>query len=103
MALWPAPDCKHLHIIVGMMRRKDVAGFLAPLTPYLASVMGVGMGGNPLAHDRGTFTESLSGMKINVKWAGSVSDAVRMLSAGGCPPSRFLIPGSLYLMKDVLQ
>ncbi|HEY8192039.1 MAG TPA: folylpolyglutamate synthase/dihydrofolate synthase family protein, partial [Alphaproteobacteria bacterium] len=99
MALWRAQDGKNLHIIVGMMRRKDVAGFLAPLIPYAASVTGIPIGDDPLAHDRESFMAALAPAGMRADWADSITMALRMQNG---PPARTLVTGSLYLMKEVL-
>lgn len=100
-ALWQRQDGKPLHLVVGMMRRKDVGGFLRPLMPHVSSITAVGMGDDPLAHDRHSFAESLAATSIKFSWAGTPAEAVRTL-ASGPPPGRILVTGSLYLMKDVL-
>jgi dihydrofolate synthase/folylpolyglutamate synthase len=98
-ALWRLEDDKNLYLVVGMMRRKDVAAFLAPLKPYLTSVTGVGMGSDPLAYDRESFMVALAGSGIEADWAESVDKAIKAKSG---PPGRILVTGSLYLMKEVI-
>lgn len=99
MALWRAQDGKSLHLIVGMMRRKYLAGFLAPLKPYVTELTGVGMGDDPLAHDRESFMTALAGSGFEARWAESVAEAIKAKSG---PPGRILVTGSLYLMKEVI-
>ena len=98
-ALWQAQDAKPLHLIIGMMKRKDPAGFLAALKPYVSSVTGVGMGDDPLAHDRQSFAESMVGAGIEFQWAESLDEAI---CSHAKPPARILVGGSLYLMKYLL-
>ena len=98
-ALWQRQDGKPLYLIVGMMKRKNVAAFLAPLRPYVSSVTAVPIPGDPLAHDQESFMEAMAGAGQEFSWAGSVDEAVRILAG---PPARVLVTGSLYLMKEVL-
>lgn len=99
--LWQQEEGKPLHLVVGMMKRKNPAGFLAPLLPYVSSVTGVGMGSDPLAHDRDSFTESLKDAGMGFDWSDSVADAIGRLT-NQYERGRILVTGSLYLMKEVL-
>ena len=99
-ALWQKQDNKPLHLIMGMMQRKDVPAFLAPLRPYLSSVTGVPIENDPQAHDRTGFMEALTATDLNILWADSVPAAINKITAN--PPGRILVTGSLYLMKTVL-
>lgn len=99
--LWQQQNNKSLHLVVGMMKRKNPALFLAALRPYVSSVTAVPIPNDPLAHDRQSFTEAMAGSGLAFSWAKSVDEAVRTLT-GGNPPARILVTGSLYLMKEIL-
>lgn len=100
---WARQDGKPLHLIIGMMRRKDVASFLAPLSPHAASIYGVPVApGDPLAHDRESFMAALAGTGLKVRWEDTAIRAVDDIVGSGAP-GRILITGSLYLMKEFLN
>ncbi len=59
MAQWQKQDGKKLHLVFGIMQRKDAAAFLKHLMPGAASVTAVGIAGEPLAHSADTLAAAL--------------------------------------------
>lgn len=100
---WAHQDGKPLHLIIGMMRRKDVTAFLAPLSLHAAVIYGVPVApGDPLAHDRESFMAALAGTGLKVRWEDTAVRAVNDI-VGLEPRGRILVTGSLYLMKEFLS
>ena len=92
-----------LHLVTGMLRTKDVAGFLRPLAPLRAPLHGVTIPGEPATL---TAEETVAAARD----AGFTSAHVAATSPPPSPPSppphpgaRILICGSLYLAGRVLR
>ncbi|MBI4031075.1 MAG: bifunctional folylpolyglutamate synthase/dihydrofolate synthase [Proteobacteria bacterium] len=97
---WSRRDGRPLYLAVGMMRRKDVAAFLAPMAPHAAAIYGMPVApGDPLAHDRESFMSALAGSGLKVFWEEAPARIINHITGSG-PPGRILITGSLYLMKE---
>jgi len=87
-----------VHVVVGMKQTKDVAGFLAPLLPFAASVQAVCERNQHLAVPVEDIVAASGGVAI----AGpTVAEAIARLRS--LPPGRILICGSLYLAGIVLN
>lgn len=103
--LWAEQDGKPLHLVLGMMGRKDPAAFAAPLVPYLRSLSALDMSGEP----GGLSSADLLGRLVPL--------AIAQLAAATAPKEacvsikrafphqkgRILITGSLYLAGRVLK
>ena len=91
-----------LHMICGMLRTKDIAGYLEPLAPLATTFHGVSIPGEPatLPAEETVSAARKAGMKATT--ADSVLGAVRDI-IGKDPSARILICGSLYLAGKVLQ
>lgn len=91
-----------LHMICGMLRTKDIAGYLEPLAPLATTFHGVSIPGEPatLPAEETVSAALRAGMKAVT--ADSVLAAVRDI-VGTDPTARILICGSLYLAGKVLQ
>ncbi|MDQ7079815.1 MAG: folylpolyglutamate synthase/dihydrofolate synthase family protein [Paracoccaceae bacterium] len=91
-----------LHMICGMLRTKDIAGYLEPLAPLATTFHGVSIPGEPATLPaQETVSAALkAGMKAAT--AENVLVAVRDI-VGTDPSARILICGSLYLAGKVLQ
>jgi len=90
------------HVICGMLNTKDVAGFMRPLAPHIASLTAVSIPG-----EAATLTaEQTSGIAaacgIPDRQAGSVAEALAQIAAEA-PNARVLICGSLYLAGRILR
>lgn len=95
------PD-RPTHLICGMLNTKDVAGFMRPLAPHVASLTAVSIPG-----EAATLTaEQTSGIAaacgIAERQAASVAEALALI-AEETPRARVLICGSLYLAGRILR
>jgi dihydrofolate synthase/folylpolyglutamate synthase len=92
-----------LHLVTGMLRTKDAAGFLRPLAPLARSLRAVTIPGEAatLAAEE-TVAAALAAGFTEVVAAESAAEAVAALAAAE-PSARILICGSLYLAGQVLR
>ena len=95
-------DDAPVHVIIGMLRNKDVTGFLKPFAYKIASLHAVPISG----HDHHDPIDLCSRVKnqlgiMHAEPAGDVESAMRMLCV--VRPEKILIGGSLYLAGQVLQ
>lgn len=90
------------HLICGLMNTKDVAGYMAPLVPHVASLHGVSIPGevNTLPGEATAKAAAAAGIKATV--AASVEEAIAEIAKTD-PNPRILICGSLYLAGDILR
>lgn len=89
-----------LHLVVGMLRTKDIAGFLRPLAGLAASLQGVSVPGESATLSAEDTVEVARGLGMAAEAAEDVGAAVAR-AAG--PGRRILICGSLYLAGRVLR
>ncbi|MEM7470654.1 MAG: folylpolyglutamate synthase/dihydrofolate synthase family protein [Pseudomonadota bacterium] len=90
------------HLICGLMNTKDVAGYMAPLVPHVASLQGVSIPGeaNTLPGDATAAAARNAGIEAST--APSVEAGIEKVVASD-PKARILICGSLYLAGAVLR
>ncbi len=91
-----------LHIVAGMLRTKDIRGFLRPLARLARTLQGVSIPGQSAtitAHETASAARA-EGIAAGI--ADDCEDAVRTI-AGADPAARILICGSLYLAGEVLR
>ncbi|CUH65265.1 Folylpolyglutamate synthase [Thalassovita gelatinovora] len=93
---------RETHLICGMLNTKDIAGYLSPMAPHVASLTAVSIPkeANTLPADVTAASAAQAGIPAEV--AGSVRDAVQAIAAHS-PNARILICGSLYLAGSVLR
>ena len=98
-ALLPRP----LHLVCGMLRTKDVTGYLAPLAGVADSLHGVSIPNEvaTLPADRTVAAAREAGFR-HARPAADVASAVAAIAAE-TPRARILICGSLYLAGQVLR
>ncbi len=90
-------------LVIGMMQRKDVEGFVAPLRELAREVLAVPIPGNPGgALDLSELTDRISTAGLPVCEAGGVLDALRQIISVEPGEKRIVICGSLYLAGAVL-
>lgn len=90
------------HLICGMLNTKDIAGYLRPLGPHVASLAAVSIPGEAATLPASaTCAAALSAGMAAVE-AGSVLEALQAIVAVD-PEARVLICGSLYLAGQVLR
>ncbi|MBM2575157.1 bifunctional folylpolyglutamate synthase/dihydrofolate synthase [Jannaschia sp. Os4] len=101
-ALTRLPD-RPLHLICGMLRTKDAAGYMAPLARIAASLTAIPIPGEPATLSAQETAEAArrAGLQ-HVAEAPTVEAAVATLAAEA-PAARILICGSLYLAGRVLR
>lgn len=96
---WLDQDTKPLHLIVGMVNRKDPNAFLAPILPYVSSITCVA-----IPHSQMSF--SPQALKDNIVCLDGVviktSESIEGALDGIDSHARTLITGSLYLSGAVL-
>ena len=94
---------KPLHLIVGMLAHKDVAGFLQPFRGLVRAITAVEI---PGAADQfravRTITVAADALGITVREATSIEAAVAFAARNYREPCRIVICGSLYLAGEVL-
>ena len=94
---------KPTFLIVGMMQRKDVEGFIAPFHDLAREVIAVPIPGNETGALPATdLADRISAEGLPVCEATSVLDALRQIIAVEPGEKRILICGSLYLAGAVL-
>ncbi len=94
---------KPTFLIVGMMQRKDVEGFISPFHDLAREVLTVPIPGNETnALSVGDLADRISKAGLPVCEATSVLDALRQIIAVESGEKRILICGSLYLAGAVL-
>lgn len=99
---WAKDDPRPLHLIVGMVRRKNPAEFLGPLVPYAATVTAVPIPHEPSAFTEGDLKDRIAALPFaTLSAAPSVAEALKAIPQDG-PAARVLITGSLYLVGTVL-
>lgn len=94
------------HLICGMLNTKDIANYLRPLAAVADSLTAVSIPGEANTLPAETTAAAATSVGLTANTAGSVADALRMLSRNspddGVGP-RILICGSLYLAGSVLR
>ncbi len=90
-----------LHLVTGMLRTKDIAGYLRPLAPLARSLRGVTIPGESATLTAEETVEAARAVGIPAEPAPSIAEAVAQAAAD--PAARILICGSLYLAGRVLQ
>lgn len=90
-----------LHLVVGMINTKDVAGFLRPLAPHAASLTALSIPGNPAAVPPEEIAAAGHALGLAAHTAPDATTALKQITVTGAP-ARVLVCGSLYLAGTVL-
>lgn len=93
---------RRLHLVAGMLRTKDAAGFLRPLAALAAGLQAVDIPGEPATLSAAETAEAARSVGLEAAEAAGVADAIAAIVAGD-PTGRILICGSLYLAGQVLR
>lgn len=92
-----------LHLIIGMMKGKDLAGFLHEFRGLASQVIAVPVPST----EAGMAPDDLANLAVELGFeaetAGSLPDALQLSAEGRHEDVRILICGSLYLAGDVLR
>ncbi|MCE7886739.1 MAG: bifunctional folylpolyglutamate synthase/dihydrofolate synthase [Alphaproteobacteria bacterium PRO2] len=101
---WARADDKKLHLVLGMMKRKDPAGFVKILQNHLSSVSFIDIPGEPQAHSGPDMLKRVKSQLPGLDSATQVNitAAVKNITANNSS-GRILIAGSLYLAGHVLK
>jgi dihydrofolate synthase/folylpolyglutamate synthase len=94
-------DDRPLYLIVGMLKTKDAAGFLAPLAPRTQALYAVTIPGEENPHPAAEIAASARSVGIAAQEAGSIEAALREIVRHS-GPARILICGSLHFAGVVL-
>jgi dihydrofolate synthase/folylpolyglutamate synthase len=92
-----------LHLVVGMLKTKDLGGFLAPLAPLARTLRAVAVPDEPASRMPDEIAAGAVHLGIPASQASDVASAVRRIVAEERAPFRILICGSLYLAGHVLR
>lgn len=99
-ALPQIADAAPIHVVLGMLANKDVAGFLAPMAERIASLVAVPTPGHA-HHDPASLAAMARALGIpRTATAGDVPEALSILAHEA--PKTTLVAGSLYLAGLVL-
>ncbi|MCX7353611.1 MAG: bifunctional folylpolyglutamate synthase/dihydrofolate synthase [Alphaproteobacteria bacterium] len=90
-----------LHLVVGMINTKDLAGFLRPLAPHAASLTALTIPGNRAAVKPEEIAAAGQALGLASGIAPDAGAALTHIATGA--PARVLICGSLYLAGKVLE
>jgi dihydrofolate synthase/folylpolyglutamate synthase len=90
-----------LYLIVGMLKTKDAAGFLAPLAPRTRALYAVTIPGEENPHPAAEIARSARAVGIAAQEAPSIEAALRDIVRHS-KPARVLICGSLHFAGVVL-
>ena len=103
MQKWESQDTKNLHLIVGMVNRKDPKKFLESFVPYAKSltVISIPNESTSFTTDELYDIAEIVGFQ-NLMQAGSVEMAVQNIEKSDKNSKRILITGSLYLLGTIL-
>ena len=95
-------SAKPLHLIVGMINTKDIAGFLAPLAAHARSLAALTIPNEVNAVPAQAICAAARAAGLEAQAAADAAAAVRTIAGGEKGPGRILICGSLYLAGTVL-
>ncbi|MCB1783037.1 MAG: bifunctional folylpolyglutamate synthase/dihydrofolate synthase [Alphaproteobacteria bacterium] len=107
--LWAVgSDPRPLHLVLGMLGRKDVRAFLEPLWPFLASVRHVPISFEPSCLSAQAFEEIVRGFSsdqagIYTGSFDSLQAALQDVVQDHAGPCRVLVAGSVYLAGDFMR
>ena len=90
------------YLICGMLKTKDITGYLAPLAEISEGLFGVSIDGEAATLKASETVAAARSVNIDAEEAESVADAVNLITAKN-PTARILICGSLYLAGRVLR
>lgn len=91
-----------VHLVVGMLNTKDIAGYLAPLAAVTSRLHAVSIPGEKNTLPAETAAAAARAAGIDSRAADSVAGAIAAIVAEE-PGARILICGSLYLAGHVLR
>ncbi|MEZ5753786.1 MAG: folylpolyglutamate synthase/dihydrofolate synthase family protein [Paracoccaceae bacterium] len=93
---------RETHLICGMLKTKDVTGYMRPLAPHVARLHAVSIPGEKNTLPADATRDAARSTGIAATTAPSVADAVEAITVSN-PEARILICGSLYLAGAILR
>ncbi len=93
---------KPLHLICGMLKTKDAAGFMAPLAAHAETLHAVSIPGEAATLTAKETADAAGKAGISAALARDAGDAIAAITKK-TPNARILICGSLYLAGRILQ
>ena len=93
---------KPTYLVVGMLRNKDVTGFIAPFESIVREVYTVPIVDNQASFASDELAEIMQEVGMPATPATSLLDALRQINGDDPGEKRILICGSLYLAGNVL-
>ncbi|WP_171208040.1 MULTISPECIES: folylpolyglutamate synthase/dihydrofolate synthase family protein [unclassified Ruegeria] len=93
---------KPTHLICGMLKTKDVTGYLRPLSTQAQSLTAVSIPGEAATLSADETAAAATRVKLPATTAGTVSEALTSITQND-PQARVLICGSLYLAGNILR
>ncbi|WP_373636912.1 folylpolyglutamate synthase/dihydrofolate synthase family protein [Yoonia sp. BS5-3] len=97
-----ALPARPLHLICGMLKTKDISGYLSPLANVADSLTGVSIPGEQSTLDAAQTAAEAAKLGLQATTADSVAEAIDQI-VQNAPQARILICGSLYLAGDVMR
>ncbi len=92
-----------VHLVLGMLRTKDLCAFARPLAPLAAGAVTVPVPDDPLSLEPDRMARELTALGLPARPAGDVCEALAGLARELATPALVLITGSLYLAATVLR
>lgn len=102
LADWLKAQRKEAHLICGMVKGKDSAGYFKPLAPLTASCQTIAIPDEPDSQPPESLREAAAEAGIPAEAAPSLEKALQTLAGRAKTPSIACICGSLYLAGRVL-
>jgi dihydrofolate synthase/folylpolyglutamate synthase len=102
LAAWVRERGAPPHLVLGMIRGKDAAGYLRPLAPLLASLTVCAIPGEEKAYSAAELQEIAATLGVGARAADSPLAALEALRQAHPAGGEALIAGSLYLAGAVL-
>ncbi len=93
---------KEIHLICGMVGRKDVGGYLSAVAPYVASLAAVAIPDETTSLSAAEMLSAAQNAGISATAAPSIENALQTIIQRAKTPALICICGSLYLAGKVL-
>jgi len=99
---WEISEPRPLYLILGMMSRKDITGFIKPIQPYLNGVIVTSVMDEPDALNQYNLSQKLKDLGIPI--IDQTDNPIHYCQNNNLPKNaRILITGSLYLAGQILS
>ncbi len=92
-----------VHLVLGMLRTKDLRAFARPLAPLARGAVTIPVPDDPLSQEPAEMARELTTLGLPARPAGEIGEALAGLARELSTPALVLITGSLYLAGTVLR